>query len=313
MKIVDFTPGQLEQAALLARLNYDEERFFVPALPELARLPALDGYAGEKRGVAALGGGELLGFFCWNEPQEGLFGPCKGAWSPVHAHGAVSRNRAEIYERLYQAAAERLVSGRVFSHAVTLYAHDEAALKGFFQGGFGGRCVDAVRETLPLAAPPCQGIRFRRAESGDAEALARMRNRVSAHLSASPIFLPFSSPAAVAGTADEIQGGQHPYFIALDGSRPVAFLRLQADGENFAANDPSMMNISGAYTEPELRGKGIATGLLAFMMDELRGHGIPRCGVDFESFNPEGRRFWLKHFTAYTTSVARRVDERILN
>ncbi len=38
--------------------------------------------------------------------------------------------------------------------------------------------------------------------------------------------------------------------------------------------------------------------------------GFLRMGVDFESFNPTAYGFWLKHFTAYTYSVVRRVDER---
>lgn len=34
-------------------------------------------------------------------------------------------------------------------------------------------------------------------------------------------------------------------------------------------------------------------------------------GVDFESFNPTARGFWLQYFAPYTHSVVRRIDERI--
>jgi len=34
--------------------------------------------------------------------------------------------------------------------------------------------------------------------------------------------------------------------------------------------------------------------------------------VDFESINPSGSGFWLKFFHAYTNSVVRRIDDRIL-
>ncbi|MDR2515317.1 MAG: GNAT family N-acetyltransferase [Christensenellaceae bacterium] len=311
MKIVDFAPGHIERAALLARQSYDEERALVPPLPEAPSLPSLEGYAREGRGVAALDGGELLGFLCWDEPQEGRFGRCRGAWSPLHAHGAALEGRGEIYGRLYQAAAGRLVAERVFSHTITLYAHDEAAIFSFFQNGFGCRCVDAMRETHPVAFAPRAGLRFRQATLDDAAALARMRNEVDAHLHASPIFMPSFSHADAQSTAEEMKGGGRQYFLALLDGGPAAFFRLQEGGENFAANEASVANLSGAYTLPALRGRGVATGLLAFVMDELRGRGIARCGVDFESLNPAGRKFWQKHFGAYTAGLARRIDERI--
>lgn len=34
----------------------------------------------------------------------------------------------------------------------------------------------------------------------------------------------------------------------------------------------------------------------------LKGEGYTRLGVNFESFNPTARGFWLKYFTAYTNN-----------
>ncbi len=47
-------------------------------------------------------------------------------------------------------------------------------------------------------------------------------------------------------------------------------------------------------------------------MNILKTEGYTRLGVDFESINPSGSGFWLKHFHAYTNSVVRRIDERIM-
>ena len=44
----------------------------------------------------------------------------------------------------------------------------------------------------------------------------------------------------------------------------------------------------------------------------LKEQGYTRLGVDFESFNPSGSGFWLKHFSAYTFGVVRRIDESVL-
>ena len=45
----------------------------------------------------------------------------------------------------------------------------------------------------------------------------------------------------------------------------------------------------------------------------LSDNQIPLVGVDYESINPKGNRFWFKHFLPYTYSLVRRIDERILD
>jgi spore germination protein YaaH len=47
-------------------------------------------------------------------------------------------------------------------------------------------------------------------------------------------------------------------------------------------------------------------------INTLKTEGYTGLGVDFESINPSGSGFWLKYFDAYTNSVVRRIDERIM-
>ena len=311
MRIIDFSKDHIEQATQIAKQNYEEERGFVSTLPLVDRLPELTDYANNNHGIAAVDGGDLMGFFCWAAPWENHFGMCKGTWSPIHAHGAISKNRADIYDRLYQAAAERLVSDGVFSHSVTLYEHDIEANNSFFQNGFGRRCVDAIRETTPIVANSSEDIMFRQAGKDDAEAVTDMRNKTIIHLSQSPMFMPFVNPVTTADTIKDIESNDYQYFMALIKNQIVAYYRIQKSGETFACDDPSMMNITGAYTLPEFRGLGIAAALLSWLMDWLRENGYSRFGVDFECFNYTARKFWLKYFTAYTNGAVRRIDERI--
>jgi len=314
MRITDFTAAHVEQAAQIAKRNYEEERCFVPALPPIDTLPALDGFAADNLGVAAVDNGNLLGFFCWQKPRDNHFGLCKGTWSPVHAHGAVKNSmESEIYDRLYQTAAEKLVAQGVFSHSVTLYEHDSSAREIFFQNGFGGRCVDAIRETLPMNTPVCGGATFCEATVDDAESLAELNNHLIDHLHRAPIFLPYFHVFNKGDIEYGINDGYYQYCVAFTTNRPVAYIRLQKSGENFVADDSTVMNISGAFALPAFRGSGIAAGLLSFVCGLLRERGYTRCGVDFESFNYTARKFWLKHFSPYTISVVRRVDERIAN
>ena len=64
--------------------------------------------------------------------------------------------------------------------------------------------------------------------------------------------------------------------------------------------------------EPEHRGRGVYKNLLNYAINTLKTEGYTRLGVDFESINPSGSGFWLKYFNAYTKSVVRRIDERII-
>ena len=311
MTVIDFTAAHVEQATLIAKQNYEEERGFVPALPYVDKLPSLTDFAAKNHGVAMMDGNELLGFFCWEGPWDNHFGLCKGIWSPIHAHGTVKQNRAEIYDRLYQSAAKKLISDNVFSHSVSLYEHDTEAIASFFQNGFGGRCVDAVRETTPIMVPLCSGVEFRKADVGDAEVIADMNNRLVKHLHQTPMFFPYSKQFTPADIIKGMSDETYQYFVAVRQNNPLAYIRIQETGENFACDDASMMNISGAYALPEVRGDGVAVGLLSWLMDYLRERGYLRCGVDFECFNFTARKFWLKHFAAYSNSVVRRIDERI--
>ena len=71
-------------------------------------------------------------------------------------------------------------------------------------------------------------------------------------------------------------------------------------------------HIMGAYCMPEHRGRGVYKNLLNYVINTLKTEGYTRLGVDFESINPSGSGFWLKFFHAYTNSVVRRIDERIM-
>jgi GNAT superfamily N-acetyltransferase len=194
---------------------------------------------------------------------------------------------------------------------VVLYEHDIEANYIFAQNGFGRRCVDAIRETTPINAPVYEGITFRQAGKEDAEFLTTAANGVGIHLRQSPMFMPASGNDTVEDTLEWLESGEYLSFIALEQARAVAYLCTKKEGENFAADDASVMNICGAYTLPEVRGKGISDGLLSWLMDWLRERGYTRCGVDYECFNPTSRKFWGKHFTPYTNGAVRRIDERI--
>ena len=89
-------------------------------------------------------------------------------------------------------------------------------------------------------------------------------------------------------------------------------MEVSDEGETFVASGDFYRHIMGAYCLPEHRGRGVYQNLLNFAINTLKTEGYTRLGVDFESINPSGSGFWLKSFHAYTDSVVRRIDERII-
>lgn len=132
MKIVEFDSAHAAVAAELAMADYEEERERVPALPVMKALPDLRPFADNHLGVAAFEGDKMLGFLCCLEPWEHAFQTAaKGTFSPMHAHGARKEGRGKVYQRMYQAAAEKWVKKGITYHSIALYAHEETALSAF--------------------------------------------------------------------------------------------------------------------------------------------------------------------------------------
>lgn len=308
MKIIDFCADYIGAAEVLAVRNYAEERAELPILPDIAPSGLL-GYAENGMGVAAVDGGELLGFLCAETPWNNAFGTAAmGTFSPVHAHGAVSDKRDMVYKRMYQAAAEKWVARGANYHCVSLYAHDAAAISALFTYGFGMRCVDAMRPLTPINCCERRDVAFRRLNDDEKSAVRPLRIALSGHMGKSPCFMRSSDEDAErhALSAEE---RALDIFVAEVGGVIAAFVDGSECGENFAADAPDTRNITGAYCLHEFRGGDLYVNLINFAIEYYAGKGFARLGVDYESINPTANIFWGRHFSPYTCSLTRRIDE----
>lgn len=310
MQIIDFTKEWLPQAEALALENYREERAAVPELPENPALPPLEHFAENGMGAAAIENGRLLGFLGGFLP----FGPVfctpdtMGTWSPLHAHAVQKENRVKIWQRLYQAAAEKWAKAGTASHAITLYTHDIDAQKALFLYGFGARCADLIRPLTDLHSPVQSNIRFGELPAERSVQLRPLRRALADHLGKSPSFM-LHTEDAMDAYLDRKEKQASRMFVAFDGDAPIAYMEFENKGESFISWTPGTANICGAYCLPEHRGTGTVQALLDHMIRTIRQEGYIRLGVDCETFNPTAINFWGKHFSQYTTSVVRRIDE----
>jgi GNAT superfamily N-acetyltransferase len=311
LQITTFTTEHIEQAARIAKRNYETERGRVPALPPVADWPDLSVFARNGLGAAAFGGdGEMTGFLCCWDPFDGAFGipGLRGVFSPMHANGTVPENRAAIYARLYQAAGEKWARAGAGSHGVCLYAHDAEGQAQFFRYGFGMRCVDAIRPMEDLGAPACEGYVFSELAPEDALEVLPLEKQLNDGYIESPFFVRRETGGEAAFLSEYAQC-RPVCFAARHEGRPVAYLRAEQGGETFIQDTPGYLHITGAFCLPEHRAKGLSQALLGRMIRRLQERGYTRLGVDYESVNPSGFRFWQKHFSAYTCGVVRRIDE----
>jgi len=313
MQIIDFTAAHIEQAAQIAKQNYEEERGFVPVLPPVDKMPDLRQFANNGMGVTAFDGDEMVGFLCSVLPFTNAFGSTDttGVFSPMGANGAVGNNRANVYARLYQAAGEKWVKAGATSHAVCLYAHDKAAQEQFFRYGFGLRCIDAIRRMDEIAAPPCAGYDFVEIAKSDVILIREMRKMLKTHLGRSPCFM-YSLPEETENWLRRAENRDSRIFSARQADKLIAFIEVLNYGEPFASGTGNMRSICGAFCLHEYRGKGVIQNLLNYVISKLNTDGCDSLLVDFESINPTAYGFWLKYFTAYTHSLVRRIDENAI-
>lgn len=312
MNILDFEKQHIEEAVELALANYYDERQFIKELPQVRVIPDLNGFAENRLGVAAIENEKLVGFLCCCEPFEHAFRAtdARGVFSPMGANAAIARNRSKIYAAMYQAAGEKWVKSGAVSHAICLYAHDEELQRQFYRYGFGLRCLDAIRPMELIDCKPCAGYDFTELPKSQYHFVYPLYLALNRYYCESPFFMNRKPETQEEFEISSVQDGGR-YFAAKQNGKLCAFLKISASGEAFVATGNSYRHITGAYCLPEHRGKGLYQNLLNFTISILKREGYTRLGVNFESFNPTARGFWLKYFAAYTNSVVRRIDERI--
>jgi GNAT superfamily N-acetyltransferase len=86
---------------------------------------------------------------------------------------------------------------------------------------------------------------------------------------------------------------------------------METDGTSLLVHDPHNMAVRRAFTNPGMRGNGVATLLLDAALRKAASLSIKSVSVDFETRNAPAMAFWTRHFTPFAFSVLRCVDGRL--
>lgn len=105
------------------------------------------------------------------------------------------------------------------------------------------------------------------------------------------------------GLADTVEST----WLAAKDHRAIGFLQFEprVEGASDLVSSPTTVAVSAAFVRPAHRSHGVATALLNTALGEYAHAGFTGCSVDFETFNPEARAFWLRSFTPVCLSVIR--------
>lgn len=314
MEYVNLEETLVEEALLLALAEYEQEGRSCPALRECDPKRELENLirtlfrAGH--GKALLENGKMMGYLAFGEPVEELHGRARGMFSPLGGSTFAGKDRGRLASLLLEEVSGGLVKEEIMSLAVSRYAHDEEVLKSFIFNGFGIRCSDGI-----------MSLRHRRAYAAEAnrsivcELFGREKKKViplvkglSLHMSKAPVFIPVE--VSLPENEDELENMR--VFAAKADGKIVGCMCVKEKAETFVAENPRMINIGIAFVKEECRNRYVAESMLSHISETFEKEGRMLLGVDCETINPAAQRFWNKHFTPYTYSSTRRIDERIL-
>jgi len=256
---------------------------------------------------------QLTGFLAGYKVDT-LFGKAKGVYIPLYGHGVFSEDEQQIrktYQKMYAYASAQWVKDGYLSHTITVYAQNRTDVDTWFWLGFGNRCVDSIK-ACKIDESINHNLTIKKATTEDLETISHLEEINHKYFRIAPLFMPTEDTPALESLKKWFSGENRHLWIAFEGKTPVGFMKIQHEGESFISYHRSIMNITGAYVLSEKRRNELATTLLNNVQEWLMQNNYPLLGVDFESFNIKGASFWNRHFTPYTYSLARRIDERIL-
>ncbi|MGI6199414.1 MAG: GNAT family N-acetyltransferase [Christensenellales bacterium] len=317
---LSFEPLQARHALSAARLalaDYQRERASTPDLPALTQevflrnlMPLMD----NGNGVAALDGGELVGFLTGEGPFVPRYGPMQGVFSPMHGHGFGGAERGKLASLLYAQAARRWMERGISGHAIALYAHDQELLSSFFYNGFGGRTVDGIVRLGPPEATETPGAwgGVRLAPFEEAAWAYPLEEALAQHMAQSPCYMRPRPHKSLEAYVNQSRAEGVRTYGAFDGAQLVGFCAVCGEGETLVCDAPGYAHVCAGYMKPEYRGGGRMAALLRGVFAWERALGTRYLGVDYESLNPTAQHFWPKRFAPYTCGVVRRQDERML-
>jgi GNAT superfamily N-acetyltransferase len=287
LEIVPFADEHLDAAARLLAERHERHRAAEPLLP------AIDDFrwhveSARGEGVAALYGGELVGYLLGERREDPAFG--RHVW--VDRGGQAARDR-HVLRDLYAAAAGPWVDADYKRHYVLVPALDELAAV-WFALGFGQQQTYATRESGGSGAAPVEGLTVRRGGPDDLDATSSLAPLIWEHQARSPVFagVPQPSPETMRADWEEALGEPDvAYFLAERDGRPVGHA-LSSPGSPGLGTPARSLDLAVVATLPEERGKGVGRAIVEHVLEWAPAESFDAVVVDWRVTNLLSSRFF---------------------
>ncbi|TML95944.1 MAG: GNAT family N-acetyltransferase [Actinobacteria bacterium] len=293
LQIRPFSDEHLDDAAGLLAARHGRHRETEPLLPqsadfrtEIEREWRVEGASG----VAALSGGELVGYLVAS-PRR--FGSARDTWMVVGIAGHAVAADAELVRDLYAAAAAAWADAGHTRHAAFVPSADASLVDAWFRLSFGASGALAIRETTP-EQPFDAGLRIRHGTSDDLVAAARLDRLMTESMISSPSFSPSTTPSTTEAEEewrDTWDDEQFEHFVAERDGRIVGHIVLYRRPPDLRVPANSI-DLAAASTEPEARGSGVGRALTEHVLAWAHAAGIPVMVIDWRMTNLYASRFW---------------------
>lgn len=331
IEVEAFAPAGVEAAGRLLAARHAADRRRLPVLT--AKLEDPGACAAEvasllrrKRtsGAMARRHGDVVGFL-FGEAM--LFAPNQHPYQYIHPHSieipvlghaaAQGEDALSVYRALYAFMAARWVRDGFFAHRTYIVPGDAELQEAWVSLGFGRHTTCATRDTAaPVTVSPRAAVEIHQAGREDLDVVLSLAHTLGLHHVQAPIFWPMLKTVEPANRelhARALDAGVEPYFVAYQDGRPVGMQTFLRPGYT----PPIIDHETGVYlyegvVEPDVRGGGVGSALLAHAMAWANQSGYRTCTLHFASNNPSGAAFWLgQGFVPVEHSMDRIIDDRI--
>lgn len=308
----------IRQAAEIACSAHNGLTALYPWLPPRSAedyVPRIEWMTREGRVYALSGGERLVAFLGWF-PLENFRNAGPGALTPDWCLGVAPGTEPEpgcrMLRDLLRTALGDIRDRGIFIHAAGVPAHCSDWLEAFGLTGYGRIVLDAARPGTELAGELSCGegsLTVRKARMEDAESLATLDRKLADHVAAPPVLMPDTRGSTAAEWDEWLADPDTVTLVAENESGALAGFIKAAEPQfdvTYTVHDPSTLAICGLWVEPDLRGSGIASRLLAALNREGLSRGKTMVSVDCETHNPEACGFWTRYFRPVCWSFERR-------
>ena len=313
-RMVPFEPAHIPAAIELLETAYQQEQGSNPLLPGMSlalqtRIEQALQRALHYPCVGICSGGQLLGYMCICAQFD--FKGQQAAIVREYAHASVPKDKEFLYQHLYAALGEELVSRGIHLHAVCHLAGDEVLRDALFQLGFGALIEEQLRDLEEVPNPAAVEV----VREGNFEEITELAREHARYYRDSPIFLiKDDSPAAIREALAQHRQDGDALWVYLENGEPAAYFIVgpfTGEEEGFLLQGTSTGQIKSAYAKPEVRGRGIGKALLQHSVQWAKEQGYDRLLVENETANLYGGNFWRNHFSPYLYGSIRYVDSKL--